>query len=138
MLLPGEHAIASVFSDMLAATQTQLLPSLLSEKHSLCLFSYGAVVLFLPLPLSIIYNWLSLIYIYIYIFIIFFNMYKSDCVNHTDHTQRSEYAHMGFSTHKQMETHAHSHKSSTMALYFCTGHIYDTDISLYISFDFLI
>lgn len=29
MLLPGEHAIASVFSDMLAVTQTQLLPSLL-------------------------------------------------------------------------------------------------------------
>lgn len=78
MLLPGEHAIASVFSDMLAATQTQLLPSLLSEKHNLCLFSYGAVVLFLPLTLSIIYNWLSLIYINIYIFIIFFNMYKSD------------------------------------------------------------
>lgn len=80
MLLSGEHAIASVFSDMLAATQTQLLPSLLSEKHNLCLFSYGAVVLFLflPLTLSIIYNWLSLIYINIYIFIIFFNMYKSD------------------------------------------------------------
>lgn len=78
MLLPGEHAIASVFSDMLAATQTQLLPSLLSEKHNLCLFSYGAVVLFLPLTLSIIYNWFSLIYIniyiYIYIFIIFFYM----------------------------------------------------------------
>lgn len=54
-------------------------------------------------------------------------------MNHTDHTQRSEYAHMGFSTHKQMETHAHSHKSSTTALYFCTGHIYDTGISLSIS-----
>lgn len=75
MLLPGEHAIASVFSDMLAATQTQLLPSLLSEKHNLCLFSYGVVVLFLPLTLSIIYNWLSLIYIYIYYI---FYMYKSD------------------------------------------------------------
>lgn len=74
MLLPGEHAIASVFSDMLAATQTQLLPSLLSEKHNLCLFSYGAVLLFLPFTLSIIYNWSSLIYIYL----LYFYMYKSD------------------------------------------------------------